>query len=97
MSYYDYLLSVVVRPSSTPSNDFSSEAPKPVFFKLHVEPSFEGGLKIYTNSHGPLDKMAAMPIYGKTLKTLLLQNQESFGADSWYMASETKGLPILIK
>ena len=29
--------SSIVRPSSTPLNDFSSETPGPVFFKLHAE------------------------------------------------------------
>ena len=50
---------------STPLNDFSSVTPGPIFFKLYVEPCVKGGLKIYTNGHGPLIKMAAMPIYGK--------------------------------
>ena len=53
-----------VRPF-TPLNDFSSVTPEPIFFKLHVEPSVKEELKIYTNGHGPLIKMAAMPIYGK--------------------------------
>ena len=39
----------VRRPSSvrpfTPLNDFSSETPGPIFFKLHVDPSVKGGLK----------------------------------------------------
>ena len=35
------------------------------FFKLHVEPSVKGGFKIYTNGHGPLIKMAVMPLYDK--------------------------------
>ena len=39
------------------------------------------------NDHGPLIKMAAMSVYGKTLKNLLLLNQESFKAESWYIAS----------
>ena len=46
-----------------------------------------------SNGQGPLIKMAAMPIYGKTLKSLLLQNQESFGAESWYTTSRAQGLP----
>ena len=29
----------------------------------------------------------------KTLKNLLLQNQESYEAESWYIASGTQGLP----
>ena len=45
MSYCGHLPSVVVRRSSTPLNDFSSETPKQILFKLYVEPSVEGGLK----------------------------------------------------
>ena len=37
----------------------------PIFFKLYVEPSIKGELKICSNGHGLLIKMAAMPIYGK--------------------------------
>ena len=33
--------------------------------------------------------MAAMPIYGKTLKYLLLRNQDSFEAESWYILGES--------
>ena len=36
--------------------------------------------------------MAAMPIYGKIFKNLLLQNRESFEAESWYIASGTQVL-----
>ena len=49
MSYCDYL-AFVVRPSSsvrrpsTPLNDFSSETPGQIFFKVHVETSVKGGL-----------------------------------------------------
>ena len=38
----------------------------------------------------PLNKMATMSIYGKTLKSLFLQNQESFEGESWYIASRLK-------
>ena len=74
MSYCDHLPSVVrrrpsVRPS-TPLNDFSSEPPGPIFFKLHVKPSIKGGLKICSNGHGSLIKMAAKPIYNKKKKHL---------------------------
>ena len=53
-----------VRRPSTPLNDFS-ETPGLVFFNLYVERSVDGGLKNCTYGHGPLIKMAAMPIYGK--------------------------------
>ena len=35
-----------------------------------MEHSVKGGLKIYTNSHGQLNKRAAMPIYGKNTTNL---------------------------
>ena len=60
MSYCDHLPSVVVR-LSTLLNDFSSETPRPVFFKLHMEPSVKVGLKICSNGHGSFIKLAAMP------------------------------------
>ena len=45
-----------------------------------------------------LNKMAAMPVYGKqTFKNLPRQNQESFESESWYIASETQGLSNLLK
>ena len=34
-------------------------------------------MKIYTNELGHMINMAAMPIYGKNLKNLLLQNQQA--------------------
>ena len=40
--------------------------------------------------------MSAMPIYGKTLKNLLLQNQESFEAETWYIVFGTLVLPNLL-
>ena len=51
-------LAVCLPPSSTPLNHFSSENPGQIFFRLHVEPSVEGGLKICTNGHSLLIKMA---------------------------------------
>ena len=62
MSYCDHLPSI--RSQSAYLNDFYSETPWPIFFKLDVEPSVKGGLKICTNGHGPLTTMAAMPVYG---------------------------------
>ena len=54
MSYCDHSLSIVCHPSVhsfTPLNDFSSETPRPNFFKLYVEPCVKGGLKICKNGH----------------------------------------------
>ena len=63
MSYFDHSSSIV--HPSTPLNNFSSETPGPVFFKLPLESSVNGVLKVYTNGFSPLIKMATMPIYGK--------------------------------
>ena len=60
-----------------------------------MESSVKKRLKFCSNGYGLLIKMAALPIYGKSLKTL--QNRESFGAESWYIASRTQGLPSLFK
>ena len=54
-----------VRRLSTPFNDFSSKTPGPIFFKLYVALSVKGGLKIYTDCHGPLSEIAAIPIWYK--------------------------------
>ena len=66
----------------------------PIFFKFHLEPSVDGGVKICTNGHGLSNKMAVMPI--KTFKNLL-QNQESFKVEFWYIVWRTRGLPSLFK
>ena len=93
-------LSIRRRPSESvrclPShlNDFSSKTSGPISFKLHVKTYVKGGLKIYTNGHGLLIKMAAMPIYSKILKNILLQNQESLGA--WCKASRTRSTRLVV-
>ena len=53
---------------STILNVFSSETAWPIKAKFYVEPSWEGGMKVYINGPGHMTKMAAMPIYGKNLK-----------------------------
>ena len=69
MSYCDHLPFIVRpsvrRPSVNTFERLSSESPGPIFFKLYDEPFVQEGLKIYTNGHRPLIKMADMPIYGK--------------------------------
>ena len=41
--------------------------PWPMKAKFHVEPAWEGGMKVYIIGPGHMTKMAAMPIYGKHL------------------------------
>ena len=51
---------------STFSNVFSSETNEPIEAKFHMEPPWDGGMKVCSNGPGHMTKMAAMPIYGKT-------------------------------
>ena len=62
-----------------------------------MEPPSEGGTKVYINGLGHMNKMAAMPIYGKTLKNLLLQNQKSYDLETWHVALGTQALQSLYK
>ena len=55
------------------------------------------GMKINTNELGHMTKMAAMPIYGKNLKNLLLQNQLTNDLVTWYVALCMWILPRLFK
>ena len=48
-------------------NIFSSETALPIKAKFYVEPPWEGGTKVHINGPGHMTKMAAMPIYGKSL------------------------------
>ena len=68
--------------SSTISNVFFSETAWPIKAKFYVEPPLKGGTKVYINGPGHMTKMAAMPIYGKNLKNLLLQNQKSYDLET---------------
>ena len=43
-------------------------------------------MKINSNELGHMTNMAAMPIYGKNLKNLLLQNQSTDDLETWYVA-----------
>ena len=43
-------------------------------------------MKVCSNGHSHMTKMAAMPIYGKNLKNLLLWNQKANDLGTWYAA-----------
>ena len=45
-----------------------SETASTVFTRFHIGPSIERMLTVCSNGSAPLNKMAAMPIYGKHLK-----------------------------
>ena len=82
---------------STFSNIFSSETTGLTEVKFHVEPPWDGGTKVCSNGLGHMTKMAAMSIYGKTLKNLLLQNQKADDPQSWNAALGARVLPSLFK
>ena len=52
---------------STFSN-ITSETTGPIEAKFHMEPPWDGGMKVCSNDQGQRTKMADMPIYGKNLK-----------------------------
>ena len=79
------------------SKIFSSETTRSIKAKFYVEPPWEGGTKVYINGPGHMTKMAAMPIYGKNLKNLLLQNHKSYDLETWHVASGTQALQSLYK
>ena len=54
-------------------------------------------MKIYTNELGHMTNVAAMPIYGKNLKNLLLQNQLTDDLETLYVALSMQLLPKLFK
>ena len=68
---------------STFSNIFSSETTGPIETKFYTEPPCNGGTKVCSNGQGHINKLAAMPIYGKNLKNLLLRNQKADDLETW--------------
>ena len=50
---------------STFSNVFFSKTAGLIEAKFHVEPPWDGGTKVCSQSPGHMTKMATMPIYGK--------------------------------
>ena len=73
------------------SNDFSSEASRPVLLKFHAEPPWAGEWKIAKMG------MVHWSYMVKTFKNLLLQNQISPGPLSLHKLWGTGDLPKLLK
>ena len=74
------------------SNVFSSETAWPIKAKFYVEPTWEGGTKVYINGPGHMTKMAAMPIYGKNLRKSSSPEPEAYDLETWHVASRTQAL-----
>ena len=88
MYLYEYQRSrsfIDLGPRSLRFNIFkllSLETARLIEAKFHVDHPWDGGTKIYSNGPGHMTKMAAMFIYGKTLKNLLLWNQKADDLES---------------
>ena len=54
-------------------------------------------MKIYINELGHMTSMAAMPVYGKNPKNLLLHNQLTNDIETLYVALSMQVLPRLFK
>ena len=60
-----------------------------------MESPWDKGTKVCSNGLGHLNKMAAIPIYGKNLKNLL-RNQKADDLETWYAAPASRYLDYLI-
>ena len=62
-----------------------------------MEPPWDWRTKICSNGPGHMTNMAAIPIYGKNLKNLLLWNQKAGEVECWYVVSGARVLTNLFK
>ena len=75
----------VVRPSTIFKELLQNTGP--IEAKFHMEPQWDGGIKVYLRGLGLMAKIAAMSIYGKNpSKNVLLQNQRANDLVAWYVA-----------
>ena len=68
--------SAVRRPQSS---NISSETVGPVKAKFDIELHWDGGRKVCSNDPGQVTRMAAMPIYGKTLSQIFFSKTFKLG------------------
>ena len=61
---------------STFKKFFSLETAGPIEAKFDMKPPWGGGMKSYSNGPGLMTNIAAISIYIKTLKNLLLRNRK---------------------
>ena len=71
----------------------SSKATKPIVTKFHIEPPGVEESKICAKHLGHMASITTMPIYGKTYKNLLSQNQSTYCLKTWYIALGAGVLP----
>ena len=97
---YEYQRSVSLtlvqdHSDSTFSNCFTIVTAGPIEAKFFVESPWDKGTKVCSNNSGHMTKVAAMPIYGKNLKNLLLLIQKAHDLETWYATSGTQVLQNL--
>ena len=74
-----------------------NETTLPIFTRIHKGPTVEGMLIIYSNGSAPLNKIAAMLIYGKTLKIFFSSTKKVLRMNLGIQHCGTQGLPKLLK
>ena len=82
---------------STFSNFFFLETARSIEAKFYVEPQREKGTKVCSNGLGLMNQYGrpAHTVYGKNLKTLLLQNKTADDLETWYAALDAWVLPFV--
>ena len=83
--------------TATFSKAFFSETTGPIATKVYMQPPGIVCNNEDTFSPGHMTKMASMPIYGKNLKNLLIQNHWADCLETWYAASWALVLRSLYK
>ena len=79
------------------SNFFSLETARPIEAKFHVEPPWDGVMKVCSNGQVTPPIWPPCLYMVKTVKNLLLWNQTADDLESWYAASGTQVLLSLLK
>ena len=88
---------------STFSNIFS-ETTRPIEAKFHMEPPWDGVMKVCSNGLGHMTNMAAIPIYGKNLKKFFFSGtkrlmtsklgMQHYVLEYYYVCSDDPGLTL---
>ena len=68
------------------------ETAVPIKAKFHMEPQWDGRMKVCSNDPGHVTKMVAIPIYGKNPLKIICKTLRT-----WYTASVTRALQNLFK
>ena len=93
-----HLLTFVLEVSDFSIFIFSSKTAGLIETKSHVEPLWDGGMKVCSWDLGQMIKIFAMPLYGKKpFENFLLRTWKTEDLETWYAALGTLALPGLFK